>query len=119
MRLALGINSCLQNKYSPKCQVEKFSGGLKVWIGLRRDQGDRFVWNSGRNLSLDVAQKWHPDQPDNANGDEDCATMKDKGIRDLSCAGDVDGFICQKRGEQVSTKLFGTLNLQRASNWLT
>ena len=105
--MPLGINSCLQNKYSPKSQVEKFSGGLKVWIGLRRDQGDRFVWNSGRNLSLDVAQKWHPDQPDNANGDEDCVTMKDKGIRDLSCAGDVDGFICQKRGEQVSELYLG------------
>ena len=72
------------------------------WIGLtdRQIEGT-FVWESGRQLSADIAKKWTPNQPDNYLGDQDCAyrghsSYHNKLMDDTSCNGKKE-FICQKR----------------------
>ena len=52
---------------------------LKVWVGLDDlQEEDNFRWADGKLMtSQERHELWYGNQPDNLNGEENCATVKD------------------------------------------
>ena len=78
--------------------VDAKNSNVSYWIGLadRHDEGN-FVWESGRQLSPQIAEKWGPGQPNNKDGGQDCAYTRDNiDMNDGSCTVK-RVFVCQKR----------------------
>ena len=73
------------------------------WIGLTdKITEGKWVWESGRPLSPDLADRWAYSQPDNAGGLEHCVEMRSLNIEfnDMPCVAGGGGnlnFVCQKR----------------------
>ena len=68
------------------------------WIGLsdRHSEGT-FVWESGRPLSTEIANKWGWGQPDDWKNGQDCAFLDANTKLDDSMCGEKLWFVCQKR----------------------
>ena len=67
------------------------------WIGLSDlDTEGTFIWESGTELSGDVARHWYSGEPNNADGNENCVTVghSDGSMNDMPCQAEVK-FICQ------------------------
>ena len=76
------------------------------------DNEGTFIWESGQNLTLDVAAYWRSGQP-NGKKKENCVGVKDGEMWDIPCKNPMR-FICQKRVSgnvkyQVDTKYLITL----------
>ena len=73
-----------------------------VWIGLNdRETEGTWVWESGNQLSPEVAEHWHRrngqrSEPDNARGKEHCALVGGSELYDDECGRKLP-FVCQKR----------------------
>ena len=72
-------------------------GNAEFWIGLSdRKQEGTFVWESGRQLSAEIAAHWGPSQPNNVGGNEDCTVVTEaKTLYDYPCTR-MYAFVCQK-----------------------
>ena len=59
----------LFNKYSDNPNDE-------AWISLQRNRNDRnlWIWDNGDSLEAN-SKLWSPNEPNNATGNENCATM--------------------------------------------
>ena len=68
-----------------------------------------FIWESGHELSPDVAAHWYPGEPNNV-GTEDCVTVGhgDGRMNDLGCITELK-FVCQKRPETQQSTIATTL----------
>ena len=70
-------------------------------IGLSRVNGT-FVWESGHQLSADVAAHWGGGQPNNVGGNENCGVVSNQSgqeeLWDRDCA-NKQSFLCQRRLE--------------------
>lgn len=81
--------------------ISNIPGGA-VWIGLTdKETEGTFVWESGRQLSAEVAAHWNAGEPndDNDAGDQDCVSMYSQmsdGMADRQCHNEM-AYICQRR----------------------
>ena len=58
-----------------------------------------FVWDSGHQLTADVATMWEAGQPNNYKGRDDCVHVRDGTMWDVPCENTYE-FVCQKRLSQ-------------------
>ena len=98
------------NYSSPKCQnqLQVMSWGVfnSARIGLNDRQVEGiWVWESGNQLSTEVAKHWHKwtssqqwTEPNNHGGKEHCAQIDGSELYDGECNNKVP-FVCQKRSE--------------------
>ena len=81
---------------TPKFQITQKVNSSRYFIGLTDlDNEGTFIWESGRNLTLDVAAYWRSGQP-NGKTKENCVGVKDGEMWDIPCKNAMR-FICQKR----------------------
>ena len=90
--------------FTKKLQLNNWiKGNDKLWIGLSdKIQEGTFIWESGRQLSAEIAAHWFPGEP-NGGVNEDCAVVhKARTIIDIPCSKKY-AFVCQKfEGESHS-----------------
>ena len=79
-------------------QITQWINRTSYLIGLTDlDTEGNFVWDSGSELSADMASHWEPGQPNNWKNKDHCVRVhKGNMMRDVTCTYKYT-FVCQKR----------------------
>ena len=80
------------------------------WIGLseKRQEG-KYLWESGRPLTAEIAAHWFPGEPNNNyDGNEDCTVVSGKALHDVLCSLKF-AFVCQKLDGEFDSEIYSTV----------
>ncbi|XP_073506996.1 uncharacterized protein [Phyllobates terribilis] len=72
--------------------LRPLTGNKRFWIGLRRGNGDTWLWVDG---TIAAYTNWNKGEPNNVAQREHCTEMITGGWNDLDCDKTID-YICQK-----------------------